>query len=366
MQMSKNKEKRRKELERERERLEREFAKLQRELNHLTDEEDRVVIIRNGIDEDEIEFVQPLPPLPPRPPKPAKPAEKAAKAAKVHPGRAVRVGDLSSEMKAKIQREKERIRKERDNMSKEIQQMKKELQTKKNQFNKQRSEYENIRRDLRDKEREIRAKERMLRDQKYGSYTWDIDLDEDIEGMTTDLESQLGQYTKSILKSVADSLRTSMGIAVKGTDDIGIAIGEVGKKVGDISKEIGEKIAKDVHVTIGPSIPNDKLEEFYEIGAQIVSAIGDKNRLKILKTLEKEPMYQTQLSESTNIKGGTFSHHMKILMDDNVKFVTQEVVRRRYLLTTRGREALKLAEIQFMRYLKDLESGDEEYDVKVK
>jgi DNA-binding transcriptional ArsR family regulator len=359
--MSKNKDKRRRELEKERIRLEREFAKLQREINNLDDEE-RVVIIS---DSDNVEFAQPLPPLPPKPAKPAKPVMPSKMTVK--PGaNVVRIEQLSDEMKAKIKLEKERIKKERDNMAKEIKLMKKELQSKKSQFQKQRSEFETIRRELRDKEREIRAKERVLRDQKYGSYTWDIDLDEDIEGMTSDLESQLGQYTKSILKSVADSLRTSMGITIKGSDDVGVAFGEVGKKMGAIGKEISDKIAKDVHVTIGPTIPKEKLEQFYEIGAQIVSAIGDPRRLKILKTLEKEPMYQTQLSEATDIKGGTFSHHMKILMDENVKFVTQEVVRRRYLLTTRGREALKLAEIQFMRYLEDLEKEDEEYDVKIK
>ena len=61
-------------------------------------------------------------------------------------------------------------------------------------------------------------------------------------------------------------------------------------------------------------------------------------------------------------------------MEPEVKFVTQEVVRGRYLLTTRGREALKLAEIQFMRYLQEKEKvpkkkksrkSDDEYDVKI-
>lgn len=356
--MSKNNEKRKKELEKE-------IIKLQQKLSNLDsdylDEDERVVIIR---DNDDVEFVQPLPPLPPLPAKSAK-KDKHSKFPHV-----LRISELSNEQKDKVRLEKDRIKKERENMAKEIVGMKKELLSKRSEFQKQRQEYETYRQELRERERELRSKEKQLREQKYGSYTWDIDLDEDIEGMTSDLENQLGQYTKSILSSVADSLRSSMGITIKGADEIGKEMKAVGKEIGRVGKEIGDKISKELHVTIGPSIPEEQLEEFYEIGSQIVSAIGDPNRLRILKMLEKEPMYQKQLSDLTDIKGGTFSHHMKKLMDENVRFVTQEVVRRRYLLTTRGREALKLAEIQFMRYLKGQSEEDEdpkgEFNVKIK
>ena len=132
-------------------------------------------------------------------------------------------------------------------------------------------------------------------------------------------------------------------------------------------------------MSVGANIPEDKLEEFYEIGATIVAAIGDSNRLRILKELERGPKYQKELSDITSLRGGTFKHHMDRLLDREVKFVTQEVVRGRYLITTRGREALKLAEMQFRRYLQEKErddmSGslnkdkldpDEEFDVDIK
>ncbi|NHJ41214.1 MAG: winged helix-turn-helix transcriptional regulator [Asgard group archaeon] len=362
--MSKNDEKRKKELEKEIRKLQQKLSQLEGDNDYL-DEDERVVIIR---DKDDIEYVQPLPALPVKPVKPTTPVIRISGSPK-QPN-VVRISELTEEQKEKVRQEKERIRKEREIMAKEILGMKKELQSKRLEFQKHRQEYDNYRRELREKERELRAKEKNLREQKYGSYTWDIDLDEDIEGMTSDLEARLGQYTKSILSSVADSLKSSMGIAIKGADDISYKFETIGDKSDKKAKEIGEKITKDIKVTIGPTIPEDKLEEFYEIGSQIVSAIGDPNRLKILKILEKEPMYQKQLSDITDIKGGTFSHHMKKLTDENVKFVTQEVVRRRYLLTTRGREALKLAEIQFMRYLEDQlnedEDSDDEYNVKVK
>jgi hypothetical protein len=98
----------------------------------------------------------------------------------------------------------------------------------------------------------------------------------------------------------------------------------------------------------------------------------------ILKELEKGPKYQKELSDITSLRGGTFKHHMDRLLDEDVRFVTQEVVRGRYLLTTRGREALKLAEMQYMRYLENKErqqrekhdkkdkDSDEEFDVSIK
>ncbi len=377
--MSKNKERRRKELEKE-------MAKLREKLELLDDEED----YKNDKDDDEEEedeeeiirfdpytgerLKEPMPPLPPKPgvpPLPPLPPQ---------PGKPVviRKPVLSPEVRKRIEKEKEIIRQKREELREELEEMRSEFEEQQKEYQEQQREYQHIRRELRDKEREIREKERALRDQKKTaySYTWDLDMDEEIEGVTSDLELRLGDYTKSILASVAESLKSSMGIAIKSAGDIGQEIKVVGKEFDKIGKDIGDKIAKDVHLSIGPKIPEDKLEEFYEIGATIVSAIGDPNRLRILKELEKSPKYQKELSDITNLRGGTFKHHMDRLLDDDVKFVTQEVVRGRYLLTTRGREALKLTEIQFMRYLeeeqrkkkekKSKKDSDEEHDVRIK
>jgi DNA-binding transcriptional ArsR family regulator len=191
--------------------------------------------------------------------------------------------------------------------------------------------------------------------------------------MSTDLEMRLSDYTRSILSSVAESLKSSMGAATKGAKEAGKEIKIVGQELGKIGKEIGEKISKDLYVAIGPQIPEEQLEEFYEIGSTIVSAIGDPNRLRILKELEKGPKYQKELSEITNLRGGTFKHHMDRLLDESTKFVTQEVVRGRYLLTTRGREALKLAEMQYLRYLEEKKgvnsqkgTDSDEYEVDIR
>lgn len=351
--------------------LENEIKKLQKRLNHLRgDDEERVVIIRSSDDEDDVDFVRPLPPLPPT--KPLPPLPPSAKPVRRDP-RNVRVVRPTHETRALSSEERARIKKEKERIAKERQNIKEELHNLKDDLNKKQREFDAYRRELRAKEQDIREKERLLRERKYTtSYSFDVDTDEDIERMTTDLEVRLGEYTRSILSSVADSLKSSMGVAIKNAGDIGTELKGVGKDLKKFGKEIGDQFAKEVNVTFGPTIPDDKLEEFYEIGANIVSAIGDSNRLRILKELESGPMYQKELSEITNLRGGTFKHHMDKLMEPTVKFVTQEVVRGRYLLTTRGREALKLAEIQFIRYLEEDDKpakesdDDKEFNVKVK
>jgi len=288
--------------------------------------------------------------------------------------RVVKVSDISAKEKEQLRKEAEQIRQEKLRLREETKRMKDSLNAKKREFT-------DFRRELRERENEIRERERDLRNKRdhSHSYSWDSDIDEDMETLTDDLELQLGDYTRSILASVAQSLKSSMGVVVKGAGDVGVEMKNVGVELDKIGKEIGEKISRDVYVSVGANIPEDKLEEFYEIGATIVAAIGDSNRLRILKELERGPKYQKELSDITSLRGGTFKHHMDRLLDREVKFVTQEVVRGRYLITTRGREALKLAEMQFRRYLqvkerddmsgslnKDKLDPDEEFDVDIK
>ncbi|NPE06998.1 MAG: winged helix-turn-helix transcriptional regulator [Asgard group archaeon] len=368
--MSKNKDKRKKELEKE-------MAKLRKKLELLDDDDEEVRF--DPFTGESLKHT--MPPLPPKPPliaKPAKPVKPVRIIRQDRHGKpiVVRQAELTPEQKKRIAKEKELIRQKKEKLNEELHKMRDDFVDKQKEFQEQQREYQHIQRELREKEREIREKERSLRNQRKDySYTWDLDMNEDIEGVTSDLEVRLGEYTRSILASVADSIKSSMGIAIKGAGNIGQEMKVVGKEMDKIGKEIGDKIAKEVHASVGPKIPVDKLEEFYEVGATIVSAIGDPNRLRILKELEKSPKYQKELSDITNLRGGTFKHHMDRLLEDDVKFVTQEVVRGRYLLTTRGREALKLTEIQFMRYLseknhkkkgKKSEDSDDEYDVSIK
>lgn len=330
--------------------LEREIEQLRRRLDKLTDrleEEEEIQLKR----EKEI----PRPPRPARP-KPARhPRQPNLKAEdpldddfmkdfdpfqsdNSHPS------DPGEKINEKV---REKVRRERERIREDLQEMRRSLRE-------QAREYKQLQRELREREREIREKEREFRAKGKGFV---FDVDRDIEGVTGDLELRLGEYTRSILESVADSLKTSMKMAISGASEIGKGLGSMGIEISEMGKEIQDKIAKEHGAGLTSTIPEEKMEEFYEEGAKIVSSIGDPNRLRLLKELEKEPKYQKELSDITGLRGGTFKHHMDKLMEDEVKFVTQEVVRGRYLLTTRGREALKLAEMLYLRYLEEKEGS---------
>lgn len=234
-----------------------------------------------------------------------------------------------------------RLRKKREEVQRQLREMKDVMR-------RRQKELQEMNRDIREKEREIKVKLRNYY-RRHGHDNKRKNIHVDIDGVTDDLESSLSDYSRSILESVAESLRNSMNVALSSASTIGQELGTMGEEIG---KEISKKF-KEANVTIEKTerIPEEKLEEFYEIGSNLVSAIGDQNRLKILKELEKGAKYQKELSEITGLHGGTFKHHMDKLLEEGIEFVTQEVVRGRYLLTISGREALKLAEMLYLQYI---------------
>lgn len=133
--------------------------------------------------------------------------------------------------------------------------------------------------------------------------------------------------------------------------------------IGGILNSIGETIDRSVgSIFHGPPpskrrrktyrrgelfVPEEELEEFYQKGSEILSALSDQTRLKMLKELEKDPLRQSELSIRTETKGGNFKHHITILIKEGL--VRQEGVRERYMLTFAGREALKLVEFLYSR-----------------
>lgn len=139
----------------------------------------------------------------------------------------------------------------------------------------------------------------------------------------------LEHYIGSILESVWDSVDQSVGSLFQTPISF---------------REGREKRHRKQKKT---SISEEELEDFYLRGAELLSALSDQKRLRMLKELEKEPMRQSDLSEKTDIKGGNFKHHITILKDEGL--VSQEGVRERYMLTFAGREALKLAEFLYHR-----------------
>ena len=132
----------------------------------------------------------------------------------------------------------------------------------------------------------------------------------------------IGEYVDSVMTSVAGNLERAMKAITFPTWD------DSGKK----TQEGG--------------LSEDELEEFFEDGSTILSALSDGKRLRMLKALENGPLYQQELSKQSNSFGGTFKHHMDKLLD--ARFVVQEAVRGRYIISREGLESLKLAELLFV------------------
>jgi len=188
-----------------------------------------------------------------------------------------------------------------------------------------RATLDRLREELRDVEK-ISGKERLLRFQ-VGEIKASTRLGQDFE-------RRLEAFTRNVIDNLEEDLRFSLE---------------------DLSHELGVAQAgwKPDRIR-GGWVPPDKLAVFCQKTPLLLSALGDRSRLKILKTLEMEgPLYPTELSEITRIRAGSFSHHMKVLKDEDaqlgVSLITQEAKRGRYLIGVFGREALKFAEVLFVR-----------------
>lgn len=140
---------------------------------------------------------------------------------------------------------------------------------------------------------------------------------------------------EDLVTSVGANIRKSLASTIEG-----------GKKIiSQITDIDGDKII--ITDEKGTRISSGSIGDFITTTAGLFSALGDENRLKVLKTLELGPEFQKELSEKTNLKGGTYKHHTDILQE--VDFITREAIRGRYLITQLGIEALKLSELLFLR-----------------
>jgi predicted transcriptional regulator len=157
-----------------------------------------------------------------------------------------------------------------------------------------------------------------------------------------DADGTITEYVSKVVDSVGKNLESTLRTAFGKAKEV---------KFDEAKGEI-KIIKEDKRAT------KDTDDIFFENAGNLLSALGDDNRLKILKILEKSPEYQKELSETTGLRGGTFKHHTDILQDEG--FITREAIRGRYLITQLGIEALKLAEMIHVRKkrIEDEESID--------
>ena len=147
---------------------------------------------------------------------------------------------------------------------------------------------------------------------------------------------------------------------------------DVGNRVHDYVGDVMESVAEGIHgeleksIFIGPRgvrIIKEKLtpreedegELNFPKAAEIMSALGQEHRLKILKELVSGGKYINELQEKlSEITTSTLSSHLKVL--EEAGLVVQEKMRGRYLITIPGRTAYKMA----TRITRFLERGDQE------
>ncbi len=75
--------------------------------------------------------------------------------------------------------------------------------------------------------------------------------------------------------------------------------------------------------------------------AQLFSSLAHVERVKILKTLYGGGKYFTELMNETGLSHSPLYFHLNVLQKD--RYVNQEFARGRYLITSLGSEALRVA-----------------------
>jgi DNA-binding HxlR family transcriptional regulator len=146
---------------------------------------------------------------------------------------------------------------------------------------------------------------------------------------------------------------------------------DVGNNVRNYVEDVMESVTEGIHgelercVFIGPRgvriIRGKPIEEEKEAEvnftkmSEVMSALGQEHRLRVLKELVGGGKYINELQEKlSEITASTLSSHLKIL--EEAGLVVQEKVRGRYLITMPGRIAYNMA----LRIAKFLERGSQE------
>ena len=147
---------------------------------------------------------------------------------------------------------------------------------------------------------------------------------------------------------------------------------DVGNRIRDHVEDVMESVTEGIQgeleksIFIGPGgvritrkretqEEEDEAKVDFPKAAEVMSALGQEHRLKILKELVSGGKYINELQEKlSEITTSTLSSHLKVL--EEAGLVVQEKMRGRYLITIPGRTAYKMA----TRITRFLERGDQE------
>jgi DNA-binding HxlR family transcriptional regulator len=186
-------------------------------------------------------------------------------------------------------------------------------------------------------------------------------LSEDIKEEMKKLKEEIAKLKEQLRNITETESPRSHGIYI-----------DIGDRVRDYIEDVMESVAEGIHgeleksVFIGPRgvriikkkepfRVEDEIEVSFPKVAEVMSALGQEHRLRILKELTSGGKYITELQEKLpEITASTLSSHLKVL--EEAGLVVQEKVRGRYLITMPGRTAYRMA----IRITKFLERGSKE------
>ena len=173
--------------------------------------------------------------------------------------------------------------------------------------------------------------------------------------MSADIKEDMKKLREEIA-SLKEQLRDVMERERRRSHGIYI---DVGNRVRDYMEDVMESVAEGIHgeleksIFIGPrgvriirkeEAPREEgeVEVSFPKVAEVMSALGQEHRLRILKELIGGGKYINELQEKlSEITASTLSSHLKVL--EEAGLVVQEKVRGRYLITMPGRTAYKMA-----------------------
>lgn len=151
-------------------------------------------------------------------------------------------------------------------------------------------------------------------------------------GIYIDLGERVQDYVEDVMEGVAEG--------IQGELDRSIFVGPAGVRITRRKEQYHR---------------NDEVMVDFPKVAEVMSALGNEHRLKVMRELMTGGKYINELQEQlSEITTSTLSSHLNVL--EEAGLVVQEKVRGRYLITMPGRAAYKMAK----RVMNFLERSDQE------
>jgi len=175
-----------------------------------------------------------------------------------------------------------------------------------------------------------------------------IKLSEDLKEEMEKLKEEMKNLKEQLHDVTERKLKKGRGIYI-----------DVGNRVHDYVEDVMEGVAEGIHGELEKSIfigprgvrifrereargKEEETKVSFPKVAEVMSALGQEHRLRILSELMSGGKYINEMQEKlSEITTSTLSSHLKVL--EEAGLVVQEKVRGRYLITMPGRTAYKMA-----------------------